>query len=132
MSGGYMLDTNTVSYLMRNHAVVLNHLLAVPVGQVCISAITEGELLYGLAKRPSQSRTRAVQALLTRIEVRPWNSDVAEQYGILRAELEAGGRVLAPLDMQIAAHAVAENCVLVTADKAFTQVSRLTVVDWTH
>lgn len=127
----YMLDTNIVSHILRRHPAVLDNLSRVPVGSVCMSAITEGELLYGLARRPSTSRTNAVQALLARVEVLPWSRDVAARYGPLRAEQEKRGLPLGPLDTQIAAHALASGCVLVTADQAFAHVQALTVVDWT-
>jgi len=47
------------------------------------------------------------------------------------AELDAVGKPVAPMDLLIAAHALAEDCTLVTADRAFTQVPDLTVEDWT-
>ena len=46
----YMLDTNTVSHLIKENPLVIRRLLAVPMASLCISAITEGELLFGLAK----------------------------------------------------------------------------------
>ena len=41
------------------------------------------------------------------------------------------GRVLAPLDMLIAAHALSENAVLVTNDQAFRRMAGLKIEDWT-
>lgn len=41
----YMLDTNIVSHIFRRHPVVLDNLTRAPVGSVCMSAITETELL---------------------------------------------------------------------------------------
>jgi tRNA(fMet)-specific endonuclease VapC len=116
---------------MKKHPVVRKRLAAVPVGDVCVSAITAGELRYGLAKRPSARRMKAAQELLARIDVLPWTNEVTERYAPLRAELEASGKVLAPLDMQIAAHAVSGNHVLVTDDMAFSQVKQLNIADWT-
>jgi len=43
--------------------------------------------------------------------------------------LDAVGRPLAPLDLLIAAHALAAGCTLVTADRAFAQVPGLVVED---
>lgn len=48
----YMLDTNTVSRLLKGLQTVAHRVVAVPITSLCISAITEGELLFGLAKRP--------------------------------------------------------------------------------
>lgn len=129
----YMLDTNTVSHLIKAHPLVAKHLVAVPMAAVCISAITEGELLFGLAKRPEAKRLHAaVRQFLLRVDVLPWDSATAEPYGRLRAGLGVAGKVLAPLDLLIAAHAVSTGAVLVTNDQAFAQVARLELEDWTR
>jgi len=47
----YMLDTNTVSQLARGNPAVDGRLVARPISAICISAVTEGELLFGIAKR---------------------------------------------------------------------------------
>ncbi|MDK9713840.1 type II toxin-antitoxin system VapC family toxin [Sulfuritalea hydrogenivorans] len=126
----YMLDTNTVSHLIKAHPAVIRRVLAAPMASLCISAITEGELLFGLAKRPGAKRLHiAVRELLLRLDVLPWNS--AEHYGMARAEMEAQGRILASLDLLIAAHALSVGAVLVTNDRAFRQVGGLQLEDWT-
>ena len=126
-----MLDTNTVSLLLRQHPSVLRQAIATPMAALCISAITEGELLFGLAKRPAAKRLHAaVREFLRRVEVLPWETAAAERYGILRAGLERTGHVLAPLDLLIAAHALDRQAVLVTNDRAFGMVERLDIADW--
>lgn len=128
----YMLDTNTVSHLLREHPMVMQRVVAVPIHLLCISAITEGELLFGIAKRPGAKRLQAaVREFLRRVDVLPWDSPAADRYGVLRAEMEHGGRSLASLDMLIAAHALAADAVLVTNDRAFAQVASLALEDWT-
>ena len=127
-----MLDTNTVSHLLRGHALVAQRIVAVPITSLCISAITEGELLFGLAKRPSAERLHiAAGEFLRRADVLPWDSAVAKHYGIVRADLERDGKVLSPLDLLIAAHALAVGAVLVTNDRAFGLVAKLALQDWT-
>jgi len=129
----YMLDTNTVSHLLKAHAMVSRHIVTVPMSSLCISAITEGELLFGLAKRPAAKRLHlAVRELLRRVDVLPWESATAKHYGLVRAELERQGRILAPLDLLIATHALSVGAVLVTNDQAFNQVADLHVEDWTE
>ena len=128
----YMLDTNTVSHLIKAHPTVAMHMVAVPMASLCISAITEGELLFGLAKRPEAKRLHvAVQEFLRRVDVLPWDSAIAERYGTVRANMEGQGRILAPLDLLIATHALSAGMVLVTSDRAFGQVSGLSLEDWT-
>jgi tRNA(fMet)-specific endonuclease VapC len=72
-----------------------------------------------------------VKEFLKRVDVLVWDTDVAEHYGVLRAELEGSGNVLGALDMQIAAHASQIGAVLVTNDQAFKRVRKLKVEDWT-
>jgi tRNA(fMet)-specific endonuclease VapC len=127
-----MLDTNTVSHLVRQHPAVTRHLVAASITSLCISAITEGELHFGLAKRPAATRLRsAVREFLRRVDVLPWDSRVAERYGAVRVVMENKGRILAPLDLQIAAHALSLGAVLVTNDRSFNQVAGLRIEDWT-
>ena len=128
----YMLDTNTVSHLIKAHPIVARHIVNVPMASLCISAITEGELLFGLAKRPAAKRLHLlVRTFLRRIDVLPWDSALAGHYGTVRANLERRGKVLAPLDLLIATHALATGSVLVTVDRAFSQMPDLQIEDWT-
>jgi tRNA(fMet)-specific endonuclease VapC len=127
----YLLDTNTVSYLIKRHPQVTQHLLAVPMHSVCISAITAGELAFGLAKRPEAVTLKAaVNEFLRRVEVLPWDDAVAQTYGTLRAQLQSQGTTLAALDMQIAAHALHMNAILISSDNAFNNVPLLKIENW--
>ena len=127
----YMLDTNTVSYLIKGHPAVSRRVVNVPMASLCISSITEGELLFGLAKRPDAKQLHTVvREFLLRVDVLPWDSAIAECYGAVRAELERQGKILGPLDLLIATHALGTGAILVTNDRAFCQVAGLHVEDW--
>ena len=57
----WMLDTNTVSYLIRNtFPSVRKQVARRPQAALCISAITRSELLYGVARHPQATRIGAV------------------------------------------------------------------------
>ena len=128
----YMLDTNTVSHLVRQHPNVARHVVAVPPSSLCISAITAGELLYGLARRPDAVRLQAaVTEFMRRIEILQWDFSTADRYGNLRAALDRAGKSLGSLDLLIAAHALAVGAVLVTNDRAISQIGQLQIEDWT-
>jgi len=130
MSAVLMLDTNAVSALVKGQADGLSKTLEQR--SFCISVITEAELRFGLARRPVNADLRSiVENLLLATDIRPWNSACAERYGQLRAELEALGKPLGPMDLLIATHALAEDCTLVSADRAFAHVPGLKVLDWT-
>ncbi|MEW7313940.1 type II toxin-antitoxin system VapC family toxin [Buttiauxella gaviniae] len=128
----YMLDTNTVSYLFRQHPKVMENLAQTRPLEVCISSVTQAELLYGVAKRQSKKLNAAVQSFLETVSVYPWDSEAAKSYGQLRAAMEKKGKVMGHLDQLIAAHALSRNATLITSDRAFTMVTRLRVEDWTH
>lgn len=127
-----MLDTNTVSHIIKGtYPSVREKLVKTPMSQICISAVTQGELLFGLAKRPDATRLReVVHEFLLRVDILPWDSSAAGCYGELRATLERIGKPLGNLDMMIAAHAQAANTILVSNDQAFQQVESLQTVDW--
>ncbi len=128
----YMLDTNTISSLIKKNPVVSRKIASVPMERLCLSVISEGEILYGLAKKPNaRSLHLVVQEFLKRVDVLVWDTDVAEHYGVLRDQLESNGNLLGPLDMQIAAHASQLGAVLVTNDQAFKRIQKLKVEDWT-
>lgn len=129
----YMLDTNMVSRLMKKDPRAMQRAKNVPIASLCISAITEGELLYGLAKRPGALRLHAaVREFLRCVDVMPWDEGVAEHYALIRAALEGQGKTLERLDLLIASHAESIGAVLVTNDQAFRLVGNLCVEDWTE
>ena len=61
----------------------------------------------------------AIEQFLAKIDVLPWDSAVAKEYGTARASLERAGKPLANMDLLIAAHAAAAGAVLVTSDSGF-------------
>lgn len=131
----YMLDTNTASYIIKGEPVeIREHLLRVPMVNVCISAITEAELLRGVAKKPEAKRLPiAVKEFLLRVEILPWDSLAAKTYAELRTACESEGKLLGNMDMLIAAHSKAQGTVLVTNDQAFYNIAHLlTLEDWTR
>lgn len=127
-----MLDTNTVSHLIKAHPEVTLRVVGVPIESLCISSITAGELLFGLAKRPEAKRLHnIVREFLRRADVLPWDGAVSGCYGLVRTDMERMGKILAPLDLLIASHALNSDSVLVTSDRAFSQVPGLHLEDWT-
>ncbi len=129
----YLLDTNIVSNLVRaDNRQVRSVFLAKTATQCRISVFSEGEILFGLAKKLwPEKLTRNVRHFLGQLEILSWTSQEARIYGQLRANLAAKGRSLSDLDMLIAAHALSTDHVLVSADKAFGNIPGLLVEDWT-
>jgi tRNA(fMet)-specific endonuclease VapC len=130
-----MLDTNIASHVIRGDVpAVRERLVKIPMADLCVSVITQAELLYGVAKRSRPpALSLRVEEFLARVQVMPWTEDVAIVYADLRTECERAGTPLAPMDMMIAAHAMALGAVLVTNDQSFAQAAcGPTLQDWTR
>ena len=113
----HMLDTDIASYIIRDYAGthVLHKLLALQPGEACISAMTRGELLYGLKKVPPKHRLNVgVKKFLNSVKALPWEPEAAEFYAEIRHELTRSGTPIGEMDMLIAAHAIAADAVLIT------------------
>jgi tRNA(fMet)-specific endonuclease VapC len=129
----YLLDTNTVSYIIKGNPRVQKRLLRVAMAEVGISVITEAELLFGLARRPDATKLKTVvEEFLLRVDVLPWDSEAARQYSKIRATLESSGEPMGNLDLMIAAQALASDVVLVSSDTVFGRVKGLKIEDWSR
>jgi tRNA(fMet)-specific endonuclease VapC len=133
MSIRYLLDTNIASCIIKgNSPAVDRRLVKAPMAQLAISAVTEGELRFGVARLPHAARLHVmIEDFFLRVAILPWDSDAARQYGQLRATLEREDQTMGNLDAMIAAHALAVSAVLVTNDHAFARIKKLKVEDWT-
>jgi tRNA(fMet)-specific endonuclease VapC len=134
MAVRYLLDTNTVSYIIKGiFPHVRERLLKVPISEVGISVITEAELRFGVARLPQATKLAiVVEEFLLRVEVLPWDSPAARQYARLRAALEEHGEPMGNLDLMIAAEALDADATLVSNDRVFRRVKGLKVEDWTR
>ena len=133
MSRLFLLDTNTVGYIVKGRSPAARLRLASlgPDETACISIITEFELEFGLAKSPNANLLRdGLRWFLARLKVLPLGSAEARVYGQLRVGQEAAGKPLESMDMLIAAHALAVGSVLVTHDRVFRNVPGLATEDW--
>lgn len=133
MASRYLLDTNTAGCIIKGNVPTVRQRLArIPMEQVAISAVTEGELRYGVARLDSARLEAIVAEFLLRLTIHPWDSGAAQSYGLLRATLEKQGQPMGNLDLMIAAHALALGLVLVSNDQAFRRIKKLRVEDWTQ
>jgi predicted nucleic acid-binding protein len=83
---------------------------------VAVSAITVGELAYGLHAPDQDARQERLNRVLSGYEVVPFGVEEAKLYGVLAALVRAAGRDPRPrrLDLQIAATAAAARLPLLT------------------
>lgn len=126
------LDTHICSYILRRHpASMIERFASLDRQQLWLSAIVAAELRFGAAKLPSPQFSAAVEAWLAGFDVRPWPVDAAHHYAQLRAALERAGQPVGGMDMLIAAHALAEDSVVITNNaREFLRVPGLAVEEW--
>lgn len=126
------LDTNICSYILRRHpASMIERFATLDRQQLWLSAIVAAELRFGAAKLASPKFSAAVEAWLAGFDVRPWPVDAAHHYAQLRAALERAGQPVGGMDMLIAAHALAEDSVVITNNaREFLRVPGLAVEEW--
>ncbi|HEY3845830.1 MAG TPA: PIN domain-containing protein [Acetobacteraceae bacterium] len=126
-----MLDTNIVSEMIRNPAGRAAQRARAVADSVCVSVIVAAELRYGCARKGSPRLLRRVEAFLSEVPVLPFDVPADNEYGGIRAELEAAGRPIGSNDLLIAAHACALAATVVTANVGeFRRIRRLNVENW--
>jgi tRNA(fMet)-specific endonuclease VapC len=129
----YLLDTNICIYIRKKKPErVSQRFHKVGSGEMAISVITYGELLYGANKSEQRARSLAtVQEFVRMVPPLPLPENAAEAYGFIRAELESRGEMVGPNDLWIAAHALASGLTLVTNDeREFRRVRGLKIQNW--
>jgi len=129
----YMLDTDMCSYIIREHSEsVRQRFQKLTMEQLCISVVTYAELIYGVERSSSRRVNRPIiEDFVRHLDVMDWDTDAADQYGVIRTELEAAGTPIGAMDMMIAAHAKSIKAVLVTNNqKHFTKVKGLKIDNW--
>lgn len=132
MSYQYLLDTNIISDLIRNpQGAIFQQIRRVGEAAICTSIVVACEMHYGARKKGSAQLQDRLDAIFLRIDVLPMESPVAAHYSEIRTHLEASGTPIGPNDLLIAAHALALNLTLVTANvREFERIPNLHVVNW--
>lgn len=128
----YLLDTNILSDLIRNPAGRIAQRIAV-VGEeaVCTNIVVSAELRFGAFKKGSKRLSSQLEAVLSVLDILPLEEPVDKRYARLRLALERAGTPIGGNDMLIAAHAMAFDLTLVTAnEREFSRIPGLNVENW--
>jgi tRNA(fMet)-specific endonuclease VapC len=128
----YLLDTNIISDLVRRpRGPVADRISEVGEQAVCASIVVAAELRYGAAKSGSSMLAERVELLLSALEILPLESPVDHHYAEIRHHLAEQGTPIGPNDLLIAAHAIASDLTLVTANtREFGRVPSLRIENW--
>jgi len=128
------LDTNICSYILRRHpAEMVERFATLDKEQLWLSSIVAAELRFGAVKLGAPRFQAAVEAWLAGFDVRPWPVEATHHSANLRATLERNGKIIGGMDLMIAAHALAEDSVVVTNNaREFHRVPGLAVEEWSQ
>jgi tRNA(fMet)-specific endonuclease VapC len=131
----FLLDTNTVSFLMKGDASVRARLEGQARTDVLLCQPVVAEIEYGLARLPRSARRNRLRARfdlflqeLPRVE---WTDVVSRAFGRIKADLERRGQRLEDLDVAVGAHALALGATLVTDNvEHMKRIGGLKVENW--
>ena len=129
----YMLDTSILIRAIRHpDDPVCERIFNLIGGNLCISAITYAELIYGARHSSNfEKNHQALQSLLSGIYIMPFDSSAAWEAGDIMAYLAAIGKPIGDRDALIAAHARALSMTLVTHNTGeFSRIPHLEIEDW--
>ena len=132
MSAVYMLDTDTCSYtIKRNPSSVVQAFWTHINDEICISAVTYAELMYGAMRTGSSKTPDAIRRFTARVGIVDFNNAAADEYARIRCYLEAKGTPVAAADLMIASCAKVKKAVLVTNNaKRFSLIPDLKIENW--
>ena len=127
----YMLDTNMISAIVYEpRGKVFQKLLDVGEANVFTSIFVHAEIWYGVKKKGSEELATKVSNVTSRLFVAPFTMPGDQRYAEIRLALRQGKNI-GPNDMWIAAHAIALDAVLVTANEVeFSRVPGLRIENW--
>jgi len=130
----WLLDTDVCVNYLRSGAgsPIADHLAEKDPEDVVLCSVVRAELVFGAIKsRDAAANLIKVGKFTARFLSLPFDDDAAEEYGRIRAALEAQGRTIGPNDLLIASIAKARNLTLVTHNTdEFRRVPGLKIEDW--
>lgn len=134
MKAQFLLDTNILSDLVRNpQGRVARRIGSEGEKSVCTSIVVASELRFGALKSGSERLAAQLETILSAIDTLPLKPPADRHYARLRQHLEKRGSPIGPNDMLIAAHALALDCTVVTANEGeFSRVPGLKVENWLY
>lgn len=128
----WMLDTNTLSDLIRNpRGALLQRLSGTDPDAICTSIVVACEMRFGAKCKGSEVLTNRVEQLLGTLTILPLDEPADQHYADIRAVLERAGTPIGNHDLFIVAHARSRDMTLVTHNaREFERVPGLRVEDW--
>ena len=128
----FLLDTNTCIYAIRRRPpAVLARLNALDSEAVALSVVVAMELEVCAMRAEAHAYAPAVRRWLGEFKVLSLDESAREHFARVKCDLMARGLVIGPMDLLIAAHALALGATLVTNnEREFRRVKGLKLENW--
>jgi len=130
----YLLDTNHISFYFKADSPLEEKIKTAASSRIAkfgFSTSTLAELWYMVYKSQRfQQNVQLLQELLDQYTHWKFDEHAAKKFGQLKTHLRRSGRNVADVDLQIAAVAITNDLVLLTADKAFANIPDLISENW--
>lgn len=131
----YMLDTDTCSYIMRQHSLSVLETLQDRANKgyiLCMSVITYQELRFGAERVGSAKIHNRIDKICERLDyVADWTTECADRFAVTQCLLLKKGTPIGFTDAMIASHAQLTDATLVTNNQRhFSQIDGLRLENW--
>lgn len=129
----YLLDSNVCIHLLNGqHPRILNHFRRFSPAEIVVCSVVKAELLYGARhSQRVEANLQHLKLFFSPLASVSFDDRCADEYGQIRADLSAQGKIIGPNDMMIAATARAHDAVLVTHNtREFGRITGLRIDDW--
>jgi len=92
MNSRFMLDTDSVSFVMRAQGHVAEHMVRHRPEELCVSAVTLAELRYGADLLKSRKLHGMIDQFIRDIGIMPFDKSCSNLYGVIASELQKQGK----------------------------------------
>ena len=127
----YLLDTNSLAQLVNDPDGLCAARIWERNADSFTSVIVAAEIQFGLANNPCERLRQLVDVVIGVIHIEPWDRPADTHYARIRLLLKKAGTPIGANDLFIAAHALALDATLVTAnERELRRVPGLKVENW--
>jgi len=125
-----VLDTDTISYFLRGSESVKEKFLKHQY-ELASTTANYAEIIYGLKKRDSKKYLPQVEMIFENIKVYNFDKKSANIFGILKADMQKKGIVIADMDLLVASITLANGEKLISNNIGhFSKIDTLEVETW--